>query len=306
MRANKGGRGREHANSLADLPRLRKTAASVKPSVRSDIATKAERSQTNSPAHKARKLSEDMAASKLDEAALSSERAPSKPANPSPAFAGLGRMLSSARKNTRHNMTGRARPSPPGAAADNKTPASAVNAEDSALFRRAVKSVQPIKDTRRAILPPTVSASSAMLRQRRERAVGVEHTALPQVSDQYSPAGTSQNDAAFVRRGHGPDLVKGLKRGKWPIGASLDLHGNTLEEARDRLDRFLQSCLTHHIKCVRIVHGKGYGSKDGEPVLKQTIRRWLTQMADVLAYAECSEADGGAGAVQVLLRTEHL
>jgi DNA-nicking Smr family endonuclease len=53
---------------------------------------------------------------------------------------------------------------------------------------------------------------------------------------------------------------------------------------------------------VRIVHGKGYGSKDGEPVLKQTIRRWLTQMEAVSAYAECSERDGGAGAVQVLLQ----
>ncbi|HEY9571743.1 MAG TPA: Smr/MutS family protein, partial [Pusillimonas sp.] len=111
-------------------------------------------------------------------------------------------------------------------------------------------------------------------------------------------------DSRYLRRGHGPDLIKGLQRGKWPIGASLDLHGSTLEQARERLDRFLQSCLAHQIKCARIVHGKGYGSKDGEPVLKQTIRRWLSQIASVIAYVECSEQDGGAGAVYVLLRAD--
>lgn len=178
----------------------------------------------------------------------------------------------------------------------------AIDPDDKTLFRRAMKSVQPIKDTRRAILPPIAQAPSAILRERRERAVGVDRQALAQVSDQYAPANVESDDASFVRLGHGPDLIKGLKRGKWLIGATLDLHGNTLEEARDRLDRFLSSCLTHHIKCVRIVHGKGYGSKGGEPILKQTVRRWLSQMADVLAYAECAEHDGGSGAVQVLLR----
>jgi DNA-nicking Smr family endonuclease len=81
------------------------------------------------------------------------------------------------------------------------------------------------------------------------------------------------------------------------------LHGATLDEARARLDQFLQSCLSHQIKSVCIVHGKGYGSRDRTPVLKQTVRRWLTQIDAVLAYTECNEQNGGAGAVQVLLRT---
>ncbi len=174
--------------------------------------------------------------------------------------------------------------------------------QDKALFRRAVKSVQAIKDTQRAILPPVAAASVAILRERRQRATGEDPVRLPRESDHYSPAGIDQGDTSFVRRGYGPDLIIGLKRGKWMIDASLDLHGNTTTEAHERLDRFLQSCLEHHIRCVRIVHGKGYGSKDGEPVLRQTVRRWLSQMTDVLAYIECAEQDGGAGAVQVLLR----
>ena len=174
--------------------------------------------------------------------------------------------------------------------------------QDIALFRRAVKSVKAIKDTRRAILPPVARASKAMLRERRRRAVGDDPVKLPRESDHYSPAGIDQGDTSFLRHGCGPDLINGLKRGKWVINASLDLHGNTIAEAHERLDRFLLSCLEHNIRCVRIVHGKGYGSKDGEPVLRVTVRRWLSQMTDVLAYVECSEQDGGSGAVQVLLR----
>src|SRR3546814_8197526 len=93
----------------------------------------------------------------------------------------------------------------------------------------------------------------------------------------------------FVRAGCGPDLPRDLKRGKWPMQASLDLHGSTQDEARTRLDQFLQSCLTHRIRCVQIVHGKGFGSKNGAPVLKESVRRWLTQFESVLAYVECSE-----------------
>jgi len=177
-----------------------------------------------------------------------------------------------------------------------------LNQEDTQLFRRAMKAVTPIKDTRRTLLAPTPSATGDILRERRARAIGQDFVRLPQTSDHFSPAKTDGDDARYLRTGHGPDLIKDLKRGKWPIEASLDLHGSTLEQARERLDRFLVSCLAHQIKCVRIVHGKGYGSKDGEPVLKQTVRRWLTQIDSVLAYAECPEADGGTGAVQVRLQ----
>lgn len=176
-----------------------------------------------------------------------------------------------------------------------------LNDEDRALFRRAVKLVQPLKNAgTRASLPPVPQAPADQLRQRRELAMGQELPALSAISDHYAPV--KLDDGSFLQAGHGPDLIKSLKRGKWPIEASLDLHGSTLDEARQRLEQFLQSCLDHQIKCVRIVHGKGYGSKDGASVLKETVRRWLSQMQAVKAYTECSEQDGGSGAVQALLR----
>jgi DNA-nicking Smr family endonuclease len=53
---------------------------------------------------------------------------------------------------------------------------------------------------------------------------------------------------------------------------------------------------------VRIVHGKGLGSKNREPVLKHKLRSWLMQKDEVLAYAQAKPNDGGSGAVIVLLK----
>ncbi len=174
--------------------------------------------------------------------------------------------------------------------------------EDVVLFRRAMKFVQPMKPSNRIVLPPVRREGERILRRRRQAALGDETATPRRVSDQYAPA--RQDESSYLKAGYGPDLLKGLRAGKWPIQATLDLHGSTLDEARGRLDQFLTSCVQHNVKCVRIIHGKGHGSQNGESVLKDTARRWLAQIEFVLAYAECSEQNGGSGAVQALLKTE--
>ena len=97
----------------------------------------------------------------------------------------------------------------------------------------------------------------------------------------------------FLRPGHSPDLLRGLRRGRWPVEGELDLHGlNRLQAARD-LAAFLDP---GGMRCVRIVHGKGLG------VLREMRRAALPARADVLAFVEAPPAQGGAGAVLVLLR----
>jgi DNA-nicking Smr family endonuclease len=53
---------------------------------------------------------------------------------------------------------------------------------------------------------------------------------------------------------------------------------------------------------VRIVHGKGLGSKNREPVLKGKVRVWLAQREEVLAFCQAPATQGGSGAVLVLLQ----
>jgi len=60
--------------------------------------------------------------------------------------------------------------------------------------------------------------------------------------------------------------------------------------------------LAHRHRCLRIVHGKGLRSPGREPVLKELVRNWLANRPEVLAYCQARAADGGAGAVIVLLK----
>ncbi|MBV2163679.1 MAG: Smr/MutS family protein, partial [Comamonas sp.] len=93
-----------------------------------------------------------------------------------------------------------------------------------------------------------------------------------------------------------------LRRGQWRAGAELDLHGLRVEQARHALLSFLDECQEHGIRCVRIVHGKGLGSPGKVPVLKAKVLRWLVQKREVLAFVQARPADGGAGALVVLLQ----
>ena len=97
-------------------------------------------------------------------------------------------------------------------------------------------------------------------------------------------------------------LLKQLRRGQLTITAELDLHGYIVADARIALTEFLTDCRRHGDRCVRIVHGKGHGSRQKLPVLKNKVNTWLQQRDEILAFCSARPADGGTGAVYVLLK----
>jgi DNA-nicking Smr family endonuclease len=107
---------------------------------------------------------------------------------------------------------------------------------------------------------------------------------------------------SFRRAGVGPDVVTRLRRGEWAIQAQLDLHGLRRDEAREAMAAFLREAALRGWRCLRVVHGKGHGSPGRQPVLKGKVQRWLGQHGQVLAFAQASAPQGGAGALVVLLR----
>ena len=76
----------------------------------------------------------------------------------------------------------------------------------------------------------------------------------------------------------------------------------SVDPAREAVMQFLKASQKSGARCVRIVHGKGYGSEGGHSVLKEKVRRWLKQCDCVMAFAEAQEIDGGSGALIVLLK----
>lgn len=110
------------------------------------------------------------------------------------------------------------------------------------------------------------------------------------------------DELSFLKSGLPRTLLRDLRRGRWVMQDELDLHGLSREEARQALVEFLAESLAHGHRCLRIVHGKGLRSPGREPVLKELVRNWLANRNEVLAYCQARAADGGGGAVTVLLR----
>jgi DNA-nicking Smr family endonuclease len=124
------------------------------------------------------------------------------------------------------------------------------------------------------------------------------------LSDDYIPMHEleSGEELLYLRTGQSPDVLSKLRRGFWVIQAKIDLHGLISDEAREYVAEFIADCKKRNIRCVRIVHGKGLGSRNREPVLKHKLRNWLIQKDEVIAYAQAKPEDGGSGAVIVLLK----
>ena len=122
------------------------------------------------------------------------------------------------------------------------------------------------------------------------------------LSDHISLDIAAGDEWSFLRPGLSRQTLRRLRRGYWRIQAHLDLHGFTRDEARSELTAFLDASSKNNFRCVRVIHGRGLGSKNREPVLKIRIGNWLVQRNDVLAFCQARPEDGGSGAVLVLLK----
>jgi len=170
------------------------------------------------------------------------------------------------------------------------------------LFARAVGSVVALSPRHR----PGYKASLERARpppvaeQHQRDELSVMKEALSDGFDVESLLHTDET-LSFRRSGMGPDVVRKLRRGDWSIQRQLDLHGFRREDAREALAAFIRDASKAGLRCVRVVHGKGLGSPGKAPVLKGRVQSWLVQKREVLAFVQARPAEGGAGALVVLL-----
>ena len=171
-------------------------------------------------------------------------------------------------------------------------------ASEANLFVRAAGTVQPLAQKRRAQLSKALPVPQVMQYQRDEKAVLSES-----ISDEFDVGTLLDADEllSFRRPGIGPDVTRKLRRGDWSIQRQIDLHGLRRDEAREHLSFFIREAQQQGIRCVRVVHGKGLGSPGKAPVLKSRVHGWLVQKQEVLAFVQAKPADGGGGALLVLL-----
>lgn len=164
--------------------------------------------------------------------------------------------------------------------------------DPAALFRAAIGKVAPLRKPAQA--PPAPPRP----RPARRPDAGDASTG-GRIAD-HPDAALLRGDASAFRRERLParDWQR-LRRGQFSAQDELDLHGANALQAEALLARFLAESVEAGLGCVRIVHGKGGGG--GVPVLKNLVDRWLRQRGEVLAFHSAPPAQGGTGALLVLL-----
>ena len=170
------------------------------------------------------------------------------------------------------------------------------------LFVRAVGVIKPLPVTGRARISTPAPAPVATQRKKDEEAV-----LRDALSDGFDVSSLLETDDAlsFRRPGVGVDVTQKLRKGGWSIQREIDLHGLRSDEARAALADFIRIAHRQGQRCLRVVYGKGLGSPGKTPVLKPKVHSWLIQKNQVLAFVQAKPAEGGAGALLVLLKPGH-
>jgi len=114
----------------------------------------------------------------------------------------------------------------------------------------------------------------------------------------------SSEELLFAAPGVQLRLIKRLKQGHIPWDAGLDLHGYTIEQARDEVSRFLRDAHKQNMRSVILVHGKSHTQSGKSPLIKSYVNEWLRRFPGVLAFCSAQPKDGGTGAVYVLLKRD--
>ncbi len=173
--------------------------------------------------------------------------------------------------------------------------------DDEAAFAEAMAGVRKLESEQRG---PQIHYRKPVPLSDREREVMRELDALVNGEGAFD-----LRDSGEVMEGSVPGLdrriLRGLRRGEFTLQADLDLHGSDAATARGLVERFIVESHARGLRCVRIVHGRGNRSPNGEAVLKPSLPRWLARgpaRQIVLAFTAARQADGGQGASYVLLR----
>ncbi len=163
--------------------------------------------------------------------------------------------------------------------------------QDADLFRQALEGVTPLPPPDR--ITPT----------RKPRRITASPAPASPIADTLSDHGAGDIAITeFLRSGLNRMTLRKLRRGEWPIQDELDLHGLNTDEARKLLVEFLHAATNRGLRCINVIHGKGWRSEGREGILKVHTRHWLTQHPQVLVFCEAPPNAGGGGAVWVLLK----
>ena len=168
--------------------------------------------------------------------------------------------------------------------------------DDAAVWERLTRGVKSYEPE----LPPSRPAKSPKAKPKQRRRTKVTPCAQPQ------SVGKRESQPIDLRSGEKAGIDGATRRrlaqGQIPIEARLDLHGLTAAQAERRLARFVDQASRTGVRCVLVITGKG---SEGKGVLRRLVPLWLKTpplSGQILAISQARQADGGGGALYVMLR----
>ena len=138
--------------------------------------------------------------------------------------------------------------------------------------------------------------------QRKNAQQRLTTTTVDGLSDQFVIDVGAEEMLYWARDGVQDSQLRKMKAGQLAFEGSLDLHGMSVEMARNTLREFLDEALRLEIRCVRVTHGKAARLDGKKPMIKSHVNTWLRQHDKVLGFTSCVAKHGGAGALYVLLK----
>ena len=173
--------------------------------------------------------------------------------------------------------------------------------DDAELFKKALQGVQAIDNGNIAKIERQNirKKPDAKILAKRAAAEGTFETHDAELSDTQAILNPVASQATLSYRiatlQH--KVFEDLKSGNLRWYEAVDLHGCTVEEARQAVLQIIQIAKDENQNVIKIVHGKG-----PDAILKTYVNGWLRQHRDILAFVSAPENQGGTGAVLVLLK----
>lgn len=174
------------------------------------------------------------------------------------------------------------------------------NSDQELSFTDAMQGVTPHTHDRADLKP--VRHKDINLDAKRAAALIEEEKVIDNLSSEAVDLVESNEELIFASPGIQLRVLKRLKQGHIPWEEGLDLHGYTIDDARDQLSRFIRTAQNRNMRAVIVVHGKAYSQSGKQPLLKSYVNEWLRRMPGVLAFTSAQDRDGGTGALYVLIK----
>jgi DNA-nicking Smr family endonuclease len=173
--------------------------------------------------------------------------------------------------------------------------------DESSLFAMEMRGVKRIRVDRADT--GKVRADKTQLATRRQSAtLSVANVKVDGLSDQFVIDVGAEDELSWARDGVQEGQIRKLKQGQIGFEGSLDLHGMTVEKARETLWDFIAEATRFEVRCIRVTHGKAARLDGKRPLIKSHVNTWLRQHPQVLGFTSCLPKHGGTGAVYVMLK----